>query len=399
VKSTKSPLVVILVVIFVDLIGFGMLFPILPLYARRFHGNEMEIGLLFGVYSFMQFLMAPVLGWLSDKYGRRPILMMSLVTTAIGYAIMAGANSLWLLFLARLIQGTGGASVSTASAYIADITPPENRTRRMGLIGAAFGIGFVLGPALGAGLSLLGENVPFWFTSVVAILNAIAVLVWLPEPEQHVERSGGGSRGGLRKIFEEAGSKQLLWVVAAYFVTIVSFAMLTSVYSEVVQSRFGFNAVQSSMGFVLIGFIGALIQGGGIGKMSKRFGDLPLVLIGMIIMGVSMVLVYSAVSVPIFLLLSVGFAIGNSLYQPTLMAIASKNAASHVQGRVMGVMQSASSLARVFGPIFGGFLLSRDVGGSKLAYGNTPFLFGGLLLVIAFLFAGSLLGTSALTRK
>src|SRR5580704_14865593 len=185
----KSPLATILLVVFVDLIGFGMIIPILPLYAKSFQAAEWQIGLLLGCYSFMQFLASPVLGYISDRIGRKPVLLVSLVGSAIGYAVMANAHTLTMLFIARIIAGICGASVGTAAAYIADITPPENRSRRMGLIGAAFGVGFVLGPAIGGILSHFWTVGPFWFGAGVAFLNAIAVLLFLPEPEKHVKRS------------------------------------------------------------------------------------------------------------------------------------------------------------------------------------------------------------------
>ena len=149
----KSPLASILSIVFIDLIGFGMIIPILPLYAMRFQASEWQIGILLASYSFMQFLASPVLGWFSDRYGRKPVLLCSLIGSATGYILMANATSLAMLFMARILAGVAGASVGTASAYIADITPPENRSKRIGLIGAAFGIGFVLGPAIGGILS------------------------------------------------------------------------------------------------------------------------------------------------------------------------------------------------------------------------------------------------------
>lgn len=187
----KSPLVSILAIVFIDLIGFGMIIPILPLYAQRFQATEWQIGLLLASYSFMQFLASPILGWFSDRYGRKPVLLCSLIGSATGYILMADANSLTMLFLARILAGVAGASVGTASAYIADITPPENRSKRIGLIGAAFGIGFVLGPAIGGLLSQWSVIAPFWFAAVLSILNAVLMWIVLPEPDRHAARQRG----------------------------------------------------------------------------------------------------------------------------------------------------------------------------------------------------------------
>src|ERR1700758_317216 len=210
----KSPLATILLVVFVDLIGFGMIIPILPLYAKSFQAAEWQIGLLLACYSFMQFLASPVLGYISDRIGRKPVLLVSLIGSAIGYAVMASAVSLTMLCVARIIAGICGASVGTAAAYIADITPPENRSKRMGLIGAAFGIGFVLGPAIGGLLSQWSVVAPFWFAAVLSILNAVLMWIVLPEPDRHSARQQGP--GNLKQTFEKAGSWRLGIITLTY---------------------------------------------------------------------------------------------------------------------------------------------------------------------------------------
>jgi DHA1 family tetracycline resistance protein-like MFS transporter len=381
----KSPLATILSIVFIDLIGFGMIIPILPLYAGRFQANEWQIGFLLASYSFMQFLAAPLLGWLSDRYGRRPVLLCSLIGSALGYLLMANANALSMLFLARGISGVSGASVGTASAYIADITAPENRSRRIGLIGAAFGVGFVLGPAIGGVLSHLSVAAPFWFAGTLAVLNALAVLVFLPEPERHAAREKGPA--GTKEVFEQAGSWRLGVLVVTYFVAIAAFAIVTMIYPQVSVRRFELNQSQISYIFVVIGLVGALIQGGGIGRLSKHFGDLNLACAGLAIMAASMVVMPLASSVPSFLLFTIGLAVGNSLSQPTINALASRGASQNLQGRVLGTLQSAGSLGRVFGPAIGGFLLAGDHSRPNLQYGNTPFLVGAGIMTVAFALA------------
>jgi multidrug resistance protein len=378
----KSPLASILSIVFIDLIGFGMIIPILPLYAQRFQATEWQIGILLASYSFMQFLASPVLGWFSDRYGRKPVLLCSLIGSATGYILMADANSLLMLFLARILAGVAGASVGTASAYIADITPPENRSKRMGLIGAAFGIGFVLGPAIGGLLSQWSVVAPFWFAALLSILNAVLMWVVLPEPDRHAARQRGP--GNLKQTFEKAGSWRLGVVTLTYFIAIAGFAIVTVIYPQVSDRRFGLNQSQISFIFVMVGLIGAAIQGGGIGRLVKRFGDVNLAIAGFAIMAVSMMVMPLAGSVPIFLLFTAGLAVGNSLSQPTVNAIASKGASAALQGRVLGVLQSAGSLGRVFGPVLAGFLLSGDHARPNAQYGNTPFLAGGIIIAIAF---------------
>jgi DHA1 family tetracycline resistance protein-like MFS transporter len=380
----KSPLATILLVVFVDLIGFGMIIPILPLYAKSFQAEEWQIGLLLGCYSFMQFLASPVLGYISDRIGRKPVLLVSLIGSVIGYAVMANAHSLTMLFIARIIAGICGASVGTAAAYIADITPAENRSRRMGLIGAAFGVGFVLGPAIGGILSHFWTVAPFWFGAGLAFLNAIAVLLFLPEPEKHVKRSEV-STPVAADATERTGLDGIAILILTYFVAIAGFAIVTMIYPQVLDRRFTLNTTQISMVFVFLGLVGAFIQGGAIGRLAKRFGDYKLAGTGLLLMAISMLLMPLAQNMGLFLLFTFGLAVGNSLAQPTLMAMASRLAATTAQGRVIGTVQSAGSLGRVVGPSAGGFMLGWDRPGAVLAYGNTPFLVGGIVMGIAFL--------------
>jgi MFS transporter, DHA1 family, tetracycline resistance protein len=380
----KSPLATILLVVFVDLIGFGMIIPILPLYAKSFQAAEWQIGLLLGCYSFMQFLASPVLGYISDRIGRKPVLLVSLIGSAIGYAVMASAASLTMLFIARIIAGICGASVGTAAAYIADITPPENRSRRMGLIGAAFGVGFVLGPAIGGILSQFWTKGPFWFGAGLAFLNAIAVLLILPEPEKHVKRSEAAIPAGT-DVVDQTGQGGIPILVVTYFVAIAGFAIVTMIYPQVLDRRFSLTPAEISLVFVFLGLVGAFIQGGAIGRMARRFGDYKLAAAGLLLMAISMIIMPFARNMPLFLLFTFGLAVGNSLAQPTLMAMASRLAASTAQGRVIGTVQSAGSLGRVVGPSAGGFMLGWDRPRPDLAYGNTPFVIGGVVMGVAFL--------------
>ena len=378
----KSSLVIILLVVFIDLIGFGMIIPILPLYAQGFAASEWQIGLLLGSYSFMQFLASPVLGGISDRFGRKPVLLCSLLGSAIGYILMANAHSLFMLFAARIIDGISGASVATASAYIADITPPENRSRRIGLIGAAFGIGFVLGPAIGGLLSLISPVAPFWFAAAIALANGAAVIAFLPEPKEHVDRLKNLENA--REVWSGSFGRWLAVLVLTYFIAIAGFAIVTMIFPQVCNRRFNLGQAQISWLFVILGLVGALIQGGAIGRLAKRFGDYKLAVIGLAVMAASMALMPFGTTIPLFLLFTIGLGVGNSLSQPTINAMASKAAHAGAQGRVLGALQSAGSLGRVCGPAMGGFLLASDHTRPPIEYGNTPFLIGGLVMALAF---------------
>src|SRR3989338_3252033 len=205
----RSPLVIIFVTVFIDLIGFGIVIPVLPLYAERFGASPLVIGMLLGVYSLMQLICAPLLGRLSDRVGRRPVLLLSILGTSAGFLLMGCAKTLGLLFVARIIDGVTGGNISTAQAYIADVTPPEHRSRRMGLIGAAFGLGFIFGPAIGGLLSHVSLAAPFFFAAALAAANAVAVYLWLPESLPASQRGKARAHGSLMDALREAGDRPL----------------------------------------------------------------------------------------------------------------------------------------------------------------------------------------------
>lgn len=392
--KSRSPLVIIFITIFIDLVGFGIVIPVLPLYAERYGASETTIGVLLAIYSAMQFVFAPVLGKLSDRVGRRPVLLVSLIGTSIGFLIMGLAPSMpvglallglgptlvWL-FVARMIDGISGGNISTAQAYIADVTPPEERSKGMGLIGAAFGLGFVFGPMIGGVLSYISPAAPFYFASAMAAANATALYFLLPESLSHEHRSEA-RRGGIVRVLEESGSWQLVAVMGAYFFATVSFAMMTATFALFAAHRFKFDAWHTGFLFGYVGVIGAVIQGGLLGRLVKMFGDKPLTVIGTAIFAVSIFCFPLSATVVTLIAAGTGLAIGNSLMTPTLNALASKSVNASLQGRVLGVMASVASLARIIGPVLGGWLLSRDTDfGSH--YGRTPYWVSSAIMLVA----------------
>jgi len=388
----RSPLVIIFVTAFIDLVGFGIVIPVLPLYAERMHASPAIIGLLLAAYSAMQFVFAPILGKLSDRVGRRPVLLGSIVGSSIGFLIMGLAGSLWLLFVARIIDGITGGNISTAQAYIADITPPEKRASGMGLIGAAFGLGFIFGPVIGGLLSKVSLGAPFIFAAALAACNAIAIYFLLPESLSAEHRAGAKTRESVIRVFEEAGNWQLAAVTATYFFGTVAFALLTAIYALFTEARLGFDATHNGYIFAYLGLIGAIIQGGLIGKLSKQFGDKALAVAGSLLLTLSMFALPMGSTLGLLLLASTGMAIGNSLVTPTLNAMASRSVNAFWQGRVLGVMQSAASLARIIGPALGGALLNQQ-DRSSTDYGRAPFWTAAAIMFIASVVAMTLRGS------
>jgi len=384
-SSSRSPLALIFGIVFIDLVGFGIVIPVLPLYAERFGASPLVIGCLLGIYSAMQCLAAPLLGKLSDRVGRRPVLLLSIAGTAGGFLLMGLANTLGLLFAARIIDGATGGNISTAQAYIADVTPPEDRSRRMGLIGAAFGLGFIFGPAIGGLLSRVSLAAPFFFAATLAAINMVAVFFFLPESLSPAERGRARDHVPLARIFQEAHARHrpLLLVLAIYFFVTVAFSLLTATYPLFTERQFGFHATENGYIFAAQGLLGAIIQGGLLGVLVHVLGDKGLTITGTAILAGSLFLLPMSSTVTVLFVTTAAVAIGHSLTMAPLNGLASNSVSQSAQGRVLGVMQSAASLARIIGPVLGGWLLDVDAAHSAAWFGQTPYWTAGILGVVA----------------
>jgi len=377
-------LVIILFTVFLDLIGFGIVIPVLPLYAEHYGATPFAIGALVGVYSAMTFLFSPVLGRVSDRVGRRPVLLYSLIGSAVGFFVMGSAVALWMLFAARVIDGITGGNISTAQAYLADITPPENRARVMGLIGAAFGVGFIIGPALGGVMSLISMSAPFYLAGSMACLNALMVYIRLPESLPEQLRSSPKEKTTVSDVFQHAKRSSLGAVMATYFVSIAGFALMTTLFALFTKYRFGYDAFHTGALLAFIGLVGATIQGGAIGWLVDRFGERNLASGGAALLAMSLFFLPLVENLPTLMLVSAFLAVGNGLMTPTLNALASRSADQSWQGRALGLMQSCGSLGRLCGPLMAGWLLSFDVPGKIAHYARTPFWVSAGLMIVAF---------------
>ena len=373
----RSPLLVIFTTVFIDLVGFGIVIPVLPYYAEgtKFGATPSQVGLLFASYSVMQLVFAPVLGRLSDKHGRRPVLLVSLMGTALGFLILGFATTLWMLFIGRIIDGVSGGNISTAQAYIADVTTRENRARGMGLIGAAFGLGFVFGPAIGGILSRWGINVPFLFAGGLALANAVLLYFALPETvtPDHPARTSAASGRSWTQLVAALRRPALASVLTIYFVGIVAFSIMTASFSLFMMFRMGYDAFHNGWIFAFVGVISAIIQGGLIGRLVKKFGEPLLVIIGALMFAASLLvlpLVKPSSSLITILLIAAATSIGQALSAPTLSSLASKSASAAQQGSVLGVMQSVASLARAVGPSLAAVLIYSAM--AHVGYDGVP---------------------------
>ncbi len=383
--------------VFINLIGFGIVIPVLPLYAQRFGASPLVIGFLVAVYSIAQVVFAPVLGKLSDRVGRRPVLLLSIAGTAAGFVLMGAAKALPLLFAGRIIDGITGGNVSTAQAYIADITPPEQRSKRMGLIGAAFGLGFIFGPAIGGVMSRISLSAPFFFAAGLALLNALLVYFFLPE-SLSAEHRGAAQKGpALTQILRESKGGNVQIVLATYFFVTVAFSMLTATYPLFAAHRFGYSALQIGYIFAGLGLVSALIQGGMLGALVKILGDKGLTVLGAVVLSAGfLALPFS--STHVLLLWATGaIAVGHSFVAAPLNSLASKSVGTLFQGRVLGAMQSSASFARIIGPVLGGWLLDLDFSHSGSFMGAAPYWTGCLIALVSLVFASRLKNETALS--
>ena len=386
---------IIFLTILIDMIGFGIVIPVLPIYAETFQATPWQNGLLVASFSFAQFLAAPLWGKVSDRIGRKPVLFVSIVGTAVGFVLMGIAGSLAMLFVARILSGAAGGNIGTAQAYLADISTREERSKAMGLLGAAFGLGFVFGPALGGVVGkFFGLHAPFLVAAALAIINAVLVLTRLPE-SLPPERRGGGSRESIFAVFQHCDRGAYTTVTATYFCLITGFSMMTTIYALLLFHRFSLDALHTGGMLAMVGLVGAIIQGGLIGPLVRTFGEARLATVGAIILAASLFALPLATGVGTLIAFSLGVAVGNSLLMPTLTGIASRSVEESWQGRALGLLQSAGSLARWIGPALAGWFLMFDVGRATHFYARTPLWAGAALVGISVLFTLALPRTKA----
>ena len=364
----RSPLIVIFTTVFIDLVGFGIVIPVLPFYAEGtiFNATPRTVGILFASYSIMQLIFSPVLGRLSDRYGRRPVLLVSIIGTGIGFLLLGFAKTLWMLFAGRILDGITGGNISTAQAYIADVTTKEDRAKGMGLIGAAFGLGFIFGPALGGILSHWGIHVPFFFAAGLCFANAVLLFFTLPETvtHDHPARNLAAGGRGIGQLLQSLKQPRLAFVLVIYFLFVAAFSIMTTSFSLYTMFRFGYDAQHTGYLFAYVGLIAVVIQGGLIGRLVKRFGEFPLIIFGAFCFAISLFavpFVGPAAGGLAALLIGGGvFSMGNSLATPALTSVASKSVGPSEQGTVLGVTQSVASLARAVGPSLAALLINSS---------------------------------------
>lgn len=373
--NTKNALPVLFAVMFLVMVGFGIIIPVLPFYAEDVGATPTELGLLMAVYSLMQLLFAPVWGRISDRIGRKPVIMIGIFGLALSFFLMAVSSRLWMLFAARIIGGLlSAANMPTVMAYVADITSEEDRGKGMGVIGASIGLGFIFGPAIGGIFSKTSLTIPFYLAGASSLLTFFLVMFVLKESLTPEHRNAhAAKRESLLKAFN--GALSILYILQL-FVTI-SLAGLEATFAYFSADKAGLGTTQLGYVFMIMGLAGTIVQGGLVGRLTKKYGEGLVIQIGIVISAIGfalILLVHTFTTAAVYLTV---FGIGNGLIRPSVSSLLTKkSAAGH--GSTTGLLSSFDSLGRIIGPPLGGLLFSITAG--------LPYIAGILLSVIAFLF-------------
>jgi MFS family permease len=371
----------------IDYLSFGIILPLLPLYGDRFGADKLMIGVLVAAFSAMQFVFAPLWGSLSDRLGRRPVLMVSIAGNCAALVLFGLAESYWMLLASRVLSGISTANIGVASAYIADVSPPELRAKRIGILGAAFGVGLVFGPITGGELTRLGAATPGFFAAGLALINLCAVYLLLPEslpPEARATVKAGGGTSRWQAVRTVPALRSIL---AIAFVQVMAFGMFEMAFVLFLNARLGFEERAVGWVFAYIGLLLIVVQGGLIGPIVQRLGQGRVARLGLLLTSIGMVLTtLTAEGAWLAMLAFVSIvAVGQGLVQPSWPSLVSGRAPAGYQGVVLGLYRSVRALARVVGPVVAGLLYG--------AWGeNLPFLVGGVLMACTWLVAGAVVG-------
>jgi len=373
-----SPIFVIVLTIFIDITGYGIIIPLLPFYANEFHAGPTALGILIASFAIMQFFFSPLLGKASDKMGRKPILLLSLLTSFISFTIFSFANSYLMLLFSRIIAGLA-TERAVAQAYIADITEHRSRTKEMGKIGAAFGAGFILGPALGGALGVYGYSIPGFAAMILTLINILFVITFLPEPQRNKENTPENTNSGYLRGLLGSLKKPLYGpTLLILFIVTLSFSTIPVIVPLLSIDYFNFDSLQLSYVFIYIGLIQIVMQGFLIDLFSKRLGEEKLIALGPILMATGSLLMPSFQNVAIFYLANALLAAGFGMINTSIPAFLSKRSSINEQGSILGIASSVTSIANIPGPLIIG--LVYDFAGSFV-----PFLISAIMLTTAFL--------------
>jgi MFS transporter, DHA1 family, tetracycline resistance protein len=372
---------IIFLIIFVNLLGFGIILPLMPYYVESFGAGAITIGLIAATYSLFQIISAPILGELSDKFGRRPILLISIGGTALSFWILGIAHSIPALFLSRIIDGATGGNISTAQAYIADVTTKENRTQGMGMMMAAFSLGFILGPALGGILSVYGYSVPAFVAGVVALIATILTYFFLPESRKIFVTDNLKNKNkkitffSFRDFYDALTHPEVGLLLSISFMTMLGFSLMQGTFALFTQHSLNLTAETNGLIFAYLGLIGIVVQMFLLKQILKRLPEHKVIIVSIILLAISLGLIALSHNLTTLLIAVTFLALGNGISGPVMAGQISKLTPESEQGNVAGMSQSVGSVARLVGPLLGTFLYSQV--GSRSPY----FIATGVLFI------------------
>ena len=367
----KNALRAIFLIVLADLLGFSVIIPLLPFWALKYHASAFQVGLLFSVYSVCQLIGSPLLGLMSDRYGRRPVLIASQIGSVAGFILLGVASSgnwasptlgLTLVYLSRVIDGLSGGNISTAQAYISDVTTAKDRAYGMGLIGAAFGIGFTVGPALGGTLGHFHVSLPAYAAALFSAIAAWQTWKFLPESHHHVHSAESEAWLHPSRFLPIIRNPLLMQMLLIFFFSMMAFVMMEATFALFMKETFGYEQLAVGLLFALAGVTIAVVQGRLVGKWSKRFGEWPLVIAGPVVVTTAMLVLVLVGYKPLLALVIVALianATGRSLQTPTLSALISHHSDPKQQGIVFGLFHMLGSLSRVIGPAVAGAVFAK----------------------------------------
>lgn len=352
----------IILVVFIDLLGFSLILPLLPYYAETFQASETVTGLLIASYALMQLIGAPILGRLSDRFGRRPILIASVFGTFLGFLLLGFANTLWMLFASRIIDGTTGGNLSVAQAYISDVTDAKDRSKGLGMIGAAFGLGFIIGPVTGGLLSQWGFDVPAFVAAAISLINLILIYTWLPESltegkrSQMTEKRPAINLKALLIAFQHPFTGSLL--ITRFFFGL-AFAILQTIFALFALTKFNLSARDTGFVLTYVGVLSVIMQGFLVGRLTSRFREDLLITVSVALMGFSLLGWALAPSVLWLYIIMTPIAMSGGLLNTLLSSTLTKAVEPQEIGGILGLSSAVESSTRIIAPILGGILLQQ----------------------------------------
>ncbi|MBC7713165.1 MAG: MFS transporter [Rhizobacter sp.] len=380
-----NPMIPIFLIVLVDVLGMTIILPLLPFYSESLGATPFVVGMIVAVYGLCQFIAGPILGQASDKVGRKKILVISQVGTCIGFILLGLSNTLWLIFLARIIDGLTAGNISVAQAYISDVTEPKDRTKAFGILGSAFSLGFIIGPALSGFLAKYGAHVPIFLAAGLSFLSIVATMTILPHTEIHAS-SEKRNKFAAKNIHKYFNVKEVAPLLMQFFAFIFAFAFFMSGFAMFLGEKFFFHGQhfgpqQVGLVFTFIGCLSLIVQVGLLKKLSSSLGEKKLIILGFITMGAGYFFVGEIATIPFLLAALILNTFGSAVLRPSITSAITKVVPRDQQGAILGVTQSLQSVAQIVAPLIGGYLIGQG-NLSGWAWTCSSIAFAGLLIMI-----------------